>query len=656
MKLINLLIFFFSITPYVYSQYTEWTNYSFASEVNSIAQEDSLLWIGTDVGLIRYNKITDTKIYFDKSNSPIKDNTVFHIVIDKDKNKWLATKNGLIKYNNHKWEVFDNNILKTKSNYIKCLAIENDSVLWFCTHNILWKFNNGFTPFKLTSTQLKLVEINCITIDSSGNKWLGTSNNGILRFNGDKWKVFQKSNTRLTSNSIKCVFFDSRDKLWVGTNSGLCVYSSNKWKVYKRFRKRNWNYPISSISNIVEDTLGNIWLFSSGGGVTKYNQNKFIRYTYWNTNKTPISHTNCGLVDSENNLWVGTKPFGGFLIKYDHETWENIIYTSFPTTGHWLSIQLAKFDNDGTLWIGTTGNYLALTKFDGNEWSMLNGEDLGISSHTVIVYDMEIDSKGNRWFVSNKGLLKYDGNQWELPRFYEEKWNKYAHYVYSSIAIDVNDNIWIGTSYQGILKYNGDSWLNYSVANSSIPSNQVHDLVIDNSNNVWFGAGETLTKLDTMGIFTIYNSDNSSYPDGTITKLSIDRSNNLLIGTYDKGLLLFNGNEFSFYTEGDSTLATILISDSNSLMDFEKYKPIFSINERWITRKYEPITDITIEDSSTIWIATKWKGLYKISNNILSTYNISNSGLLSDWITSIAIDKEGNKWIGVFRKGLSKFK
>lgn len=54
-----------------FSQFTEWTNYSFANDVNAIAEEDSLLWIGTDVGLACYIKTTQNTTYFDRSNSPL---------------------------------------------------------------------------------------------------------------------------------------------------------------------------------------------------------------------------------------------------------------------------------------------------------------------------------------------------------------------------------------------------------------------------------------------------------------------------------------------------------------------------------------------------------------------------------------------------------
>ena len=56
---------------------------------------------------------------------------------------------------------------------------------------------------------------------------------------------------------------------------------------------------------------------------------------------------------------------------------------------------------------------------------------------------------------------------------------------------------------------------------------------------------------------------------------------------------------------------------------------------------------MAIDDFDTKWICTD-SGLVKFDGNNWKVFTESNSGLPYDRITTIAIDKSGNKWIGTF--------
>ncbi len=634
-------------------QYSEWTNYSFAGDVNSLAEEDSLLWIATDVGLTCLNKNNLNKKWYDHSNSPLLDNRVLGVVVDKSHTKWLGTRNGLYRFNNEKWEIIDRDILNIGLNHIYALSIENDSIIWFYTKGVLWKYNNGFTRFNLKDLGLKNCRINCIAIDSLGNKWLGTSVYGVIKFNEMVLERYNTSNSKLPDNDIESIYVDSKGQLFVGTWDGLYILSGNKQKVYKRFKLRNTilEIPSSNIVNIAEDKAGNIWLLTDHNGIWKYDNRGFTRYNYWNTDGKKINSPNCVLFDSQNIMWLGIHSFGGHLFKYNHDQWENIIFTSFPIKSDWYSMQMLQFDHESNLWIGADGINTALSKRNDKEWVSLNGKDIGVHSSTVDVKEMAEDSKGNRWFVSDQGLHKYDGKSWEIYRDYEVKKKKYTRYDYSSIAIDSNDNIWIGTRHRGLFKFNGKSWLNYSDTNSAIPSNSVSCLLIGVDGNLWMRSGTTLTTFDLNEKFTVYSSDNSSFPKCRITKLAIDSNNNLWVGTDNHGLLKFDGKYFYSFSQINNSLESYKVTNAKPLKDLEKHKTIFVTYGR-ITA----ITDIAFENSTTMWVGTDGKGLIKISDGNISYLNMENSGLLSNRITRITFDENAYKWVAQFRKGISRFK
>lgn len=488
-------------------------------------------------------------------------------------------------------------------------------------------------------------------IDNSGNIWLGTSDKGLLKYNARRWIEYNSNNSKLPENEILCMFSDSKSRLWISTYSGLCVISDSKWKVFKRFQLRLGNLlPHSYITSIFEDNSANIWLLTDHTGIRIYNQKGFTRYNYWNTDGAEINDPKCGLQDSQGNIWIGTQSFGGFLIKYNQEKWENIIFTSLPTSGSWLAMQFIKFDNEGNLWVSTNGTNFAMMLYNGKEWTTLTGKDIGLDGVNADVHDMEIDSKGNRWFISNKGLLKFDGKKWQFFRDSEPHKKNWIYYDYREMTIDNNDNIWIGTNNHGLLEFNGENWSRFNVENNSLPSNEISDLVAHN-NALWFGAGTKLGKRDTMGNFIFYDSTNSQFPECNISKLIVGPNNSLIIGTYEYGIIIFDGADFQQITELDSAIRTLKILNHNQLKDLKKNKPIFcSFNGR------SKITDIVFEENGAMWIGTDGKGLFRIYNNALTNYNELNSGLLTNRITSIVIDKDGYKWVGLFRKGISRFR
>jgi ligand-binding sensor domain-containing protein len=79
-------------------------------------------------------------------------------------------------------------------------------------------------------------------------------------------------------------------------------------------------------------------------------------------------------------------------------------------------------------------------------------------------------------------------------------------------------------------------------------------------------------------------------------------------------------------------------------------------NSEWLD--YTDGSDIRAiaSEGNFIWVATSG-GLVRINsiNNETKFYNKANSGLPNNNITSVAIDKFGNKWIGTEGYGLVKF-
>ena len=71
----------------VFSQNPEWIYYKNGSDVRTIAIESENIWAGTNGGLVKIDRITGDKIFYNKNNSNLPDDDITSIAIDKSNNK-----------------------------------------------------------------------------------------------------------------------------------------------------------------------------------------------------------------------------------------------------------------------------------------------------------------------------------------------------------------------------------------------------------------------------------------------------------------------------------------------------------------------------------------------------------------------------------------
>ncbi len=66
----------------------------------------------------------------------------------------------------------------------------------------------------------------------------------------------------------------------------------------------------------------------------------------------------------------------------------------------------------------------------------------------------------------------------------------------TSLAVDFQGNVWIGTREAGVAKFDGRSWQVHDTDNSALPSNGVQSLAVDFQENVWIGNDAGVAKFD----------------------------------------------------------------------------------------------------------------------------------------------------------------
>lgn len=213
--------------------------------------------------------------------------------------------------------------------------------------------------------------------------------------------------------------------------------------------------------------------------------------------------------------------------------------------------------------------------------------------------------------------MKYDDVNWQV--FNKDNFDLPTNSTYS-IAFDKKDNIWISTMGEGVLKYNGKKKVRFK---EELCGNSVFNITI-RGDDIYFSCWGGISKFDGNIWTDVTKTTNCSFD--VVENVVFDKQGHIWIngGKGNPALAKYNGKEWQIFDSKNSPIECRYVSD------------------------------IYIENDSTLWFGTSGSGLLKLTNNKWTVFNDRNSELPKGWIYKIKPDKNGNLWLGT-AKGLIKY-
>jgi ligand-binding sensor domain-containing protein len=77
-----------------------------------------------------------------------------------------------------------------------------------------------WTTYNTSNSGLAHDDVLAIAIDASANKWFGTYDGGVSKFDGTNWTTYNTSNSGLASNEVLAIAIDASGSKWFGTQGG----------------------------------------------------------------------------------------------------------------------------------------------------------------------------------------------------------------------------------------------------------------------------------------------------------------------------------------------------------------------------------------------------------------------------------------------------
>ncbi len=550
--------------------------------ISSICQDyKGYIWFGTYNGLNRFDGKRIENFYHQPDDSTSIPSSDIKVVFrDRNNRLWIGTRNGLCWYNPiiNGFEQFPSDHRKRGLTHgeVRAVYVDAQKRTWVGTYgggidcfDSSENFINNYSV-KINPQIAPLSDVvNCFCADDDKNLWVGTELGGLalLDTNSLTFKTFQ-NNELLSKTVINCIEQDSTEKniLWVGTwNNGLLKFNKitqeiTQYSVRKGVENTLNNNTVRAIS---QDNQGNLWLCTFGGGLNCFNKSsgRFIAFVYHPNNPSSLSYNLLwsSYLDKSGQLWLGS--FGGGVNKGLISN-RQIVYLSTVSTSSNLSdnnaVSAICVDRSNNIWLGTIGGGISI--YDAGKKAFKN-KTIDLEKNEV-VRDIFEDTDGRVWIATENGLYRFNARQNYLARFSENLIDKSIYCIFQ----DADKDIWLGTFDEGIikigyaesLKQNTDLIkLNYikhdATDTNSLSGNRIWCIFQDRSNDFWIGTNNGLDRFDkNKNGFKHYKPKKEmarTNEQWAINNIYQSNDGSIWLGTNGTGLVQFNKSEgnFTFY-------------------------------------------------------------------------------------------------------------
>jgi signal transduction histidine kinase/ligand-binding sensor domain-containing protein len=503
----------------------------------------------------------------------------------------------------------------------------------------VWQVEEGLPDNRVTA----------IAQTPDGYMWFGTYN-GVVRFDGVRFTVFDARTPGLQSGRIASLFSDSAGGLWIGMEYGeLAHYAAGKFTTFGP--AQGWHKIM--VVCFAEPRPGEIFLGTKVGGVLRFNGERFVPLLGDATEEARKAaqlngHMNLAVNTKDDSLlWARTAQGLKF---FRSGQWTSY---SFPDRTPPIEIMAVARARRGGLLVSATGRLLLL---QNDESPALRGE-LPDRSRAGISGMVE-DSSGSVWLTSwGQGLFRI------APDGVSQKFSGPEGVPDFLLCVfeDREGNIWAGSNGRGLIRLKHRVFTSYA-PEAPLPSYRCTVLAENPTGGLWVGT-------DGRGLVEWKENKFSAPirladlpPERPIWALVTEASGRLWIGSYAHGAFVKDDEKSVCYDTRNGLLnnrvmalavtrdGAVWIGAATTLSryadgTFEKFD-----QDNGLPRN--AVRAITEDASGDLWIGTEGGGLARWRKGRFEVFTRAH-GLLHNSIRCLHADADGSLWIGS-QGGLSR--
>ena len=449
------------------------------ARVQSIYPKENELWVGTILGLFRFNLRNGsmrTYMHDPYVSTSLSQNFITDITETNDHFLLVATLKGINVYNatTDSFERIDKDCNVSEANFhlsnrlncdfINCMLTDGD-VVWIGTEvgglnkisrRKLYVENYSHSPSHPTSISKN--PVNAIFEDTDGTLWVGTVEGGLNRkAKNDNYFTHYTTErpASLSHNSVSCFTTDDKDRLWVGTWGGGIGWidpSSRNNIVFNHIYHPDYDdFSIGFVGVLCYDSFNNaIWVGTSSNiYVYMLNTGQIIE-PFKGLNMGGIEGCAGYCIDRDNHLWIG---LSSGLCRIDlhtinaprvvYQLWRNKL--DEPESKVRERVTYITESSDGIIWVGSNGYglYQSYLDKDGDYLFKALTTDDGLVNNSV--RGIREDKLGNMWVSTINGLSYYNREQDNFINYTEKDGLGCSQFYWNAIEYGHNGDLYLGS-------------------------------------------------------------------------------------------------------------------------------------------------------------------------------------------------------------------
>ncbi len=313
------------VTPYLYA--TELSGTPLTGVIQMLEDRDGNLWIGTlSDGLLRLDRENAKVIrYRNDPASPdsLPENRITTLLEDREGDIWVGF--GALppilftpRPPPFKSLPFDSgNRANLGERLVDVIFQDRQGALWIGTTGALDRCDSTgrrCTHFDVPGRGVAS-DVLSVAEDTSGNFWVGTSGQGLCRFDriaGKCQALFRHANqdpSSISNDTVSYLLIGHDGALWAGTGDGLSKFDpvTERFTVYRNESSAN---SAGQMWSMVEDSDGNLWIGTEGSGILRFDRRtqRLRQFAGPQSGVAAVSspYVSAVYIDRVNRLWAGT--------------------------------------------------------------------------------------------------------------------------------------------------------------------------------------------------------------------------------------------------------------------------------------------------------------------------------------------------------------
>jgi signal transduction histidine kinase/ligand-binding sensor domain-containing protein len=514
------------------------------------------------------------------------------------------------------------------------------AVLFVITPTSAQQARNQYrADFWTTDEGLPQNSVRSILQTRDGYLWF-TTNDGLVRFDGVRFRVFGKGNTPgIVSNRFTSLHEDARSDLWAGTeDGGLTRYSLGRFQSFTTAEGLPHNRVMA-----VWDEPGGV-VVGTRGGLARWRADQPEQLVAFQLNGAP--RVGAGIFSDTGSFWTFAPDHA---VRFMGDKREELA----PLPGLRSDVEVVSVNDEaGDLWAGASDG--TLFHFDKLSW-VVYGVNEGLPGRRIST--LYSDWHGRLWVGTlGGGLYLFEGGRFVAYLPAEGTDSEAVECVYQ----DREGTIWLGTRNRGLARLTAKPVSTYG-KRDQLSSDNVYTVYEDRADRVWIGTWPGGLNLIAKGIVTDYTRK-LALPLSYVTALHEDRLGRLWVGSL-KGVGWLKDDRYTDMSDklGVSGSAVQVIQEDRdgklwvgTNRGLVKYDGAQLTN--YTTREGLPgdnVKDILQSASGALWIAT-YGGLARLDNNgRVSVAVTEHEGLSSNHVRTLYEDGNGTLWVGTYDGGLN---